>query len=71
MIEYVGEVLDTEMCKQRLQKAHESSTTNFYMLTLDSFGGRDCKKERHAFAETTFITMYTNVRTKCSFKEAF
>jgi len=36
VIEYVGEVLDTEMCKERLQKAHESSTTNFYMLTLDS-----------------------------------
>ena len=35
VVEYVGEVLDTEMCKERLQKYHENNATNFYMLTLE------------------------------------
>ena len=35
VIEYVGEILDTDMCKERLRKYHESNTTNFYMLTLE------------------------------------
>lgn len=49
VIEYVGEVLDMEMCKERMQKAHENSTTNFYMLTLDSGLVIDaCKKSNHA-----------------------
>lgn len=36
VIEYVGEVLDTAMCKERLKRAHETNLDNFYMLTLDS-----------------------------------
>lgn len=35
VIEYIGEILDMEMCKERIKKAHESNTNNFYMLTLD------------------------------------
>lgn len=34
MIEYVGEVIDTEECQQRIKRAHENHVTNFYMLTL-------------------------------------
>ena len=36
VIEYVGEVLDKTMCKERLKKAHALNTNNFYMLTLDA-----------------------------------
>lgn len=36
VVEYVGEILDTAMCRERLRKAHENNTTNFYMLTLDA-----------------------------------
>uniref|UniRef100_A0A1A8P0M0 Wolf-Hirschhorn syndrome candidate 1-like 1 n=1 Tax=Nothobranchius rachovii TaxID=451742 RepID=A0A1A8P0M0_9TELE len=32
--EYVGEVIDTEECQQRIKHAHEKHVTNFYMLTL-------------------------------------
>ena len=35
VIEYIGEILDMEMCKERIKRAHESNTNNFYMLTLD------------------------------------
>ncbi len=35
VVEYVGEILDTAMCKERLRKSHEESTINFYMLTLE------------------------------------
>ena len=35
VIEYIGEILDMEMCKERIKRAHENSTNNFYMLTLD------------------------------------
>uniref|UniRef100_A0A3Q2ZKC4 Histone-lysine N-methyltransferase NSD3 n=1 Tax=Kryptolebias marmoratus TaxID=37003 RepID=A0A3Q2ZKC4_KRYMA len=34
VIEYVGEVIDTEECQQRIKRAHENHVTNFYMLTL-------------------------------------
>ena len=36
VVEYVGEILDTTMCRERLKKAHETNTSNFYMLTLDA-----------------------------------
>uniref|UniRef100_A0A6Q2Y8A6 Nuclear receptor binding SET domain protein 3 n=1 Tax=Esox lucius TaxID=8010 RepID=A0A6Q2Y8A6_ESOLU len=32
--EYVGEVIDSEECQQRIKRAHENRVTNFYMLTL-------------------------------------
>uniref|UniRef100_A0A3Q1JFQ7 Histone-lysine N-methyltransferase NSD3 n=1 Tax=Anabas testudineus TaxID=64144 RepID=A0A3Q1JFQ7_ANATE len=32
--EYVGEVIDSEECQQRIKRAHENHMTNFYMLTL-------------------------------------
>ncbi|XP_028268944.1 histone-lysine N-methyltransferase NSD3 isoform X6 [Parambassis ranga] len=32
--EYVGEVIDSEECQQRIKHAHENHVTNFYMLTL-------------------------------------
>ncbi|KAJ8285951.1 hypothetical protein GJAV_G00032840 [Gymnothorax javanicus] len=32
--EYVGELIDSEECKQRIKHAHENHVTNFYMLTL-------------------------------------
>ncbi|XP_068166461.1 histone-lysine N-methyltransferase NSD3 isoform X1 [Antennarius striatus] len=32
--EYVGEVIDTEECQQRIKRAQENHVTNFYMLTL-------------------------------------
>lgn len=34
MTEYVGEVIDSEECQQRIKRAHENHVTNFYMLTL-------------------------------------
>jgi len=33
--EYVGDLIDEEECKKRVEQAHEDSITNFYMLTLD------------------------------------
>ncbi|MEQ2190292.1 Histone-lysine N-methyltransferase nsd3, partial [Goodea atripinnis] len=32
--QYVGEVIDSEECQQRIKRAHENHVTNFYMLTL-------------------------------------
>ncbi|XP_036384462.1 histone-lysine N-methyltransferase NSD3-like isoform X1 [Megalops cyprinoides] len=32
--EYVGELIDSEECRQRIKRAHENRVTNFYMLTL-------------------------------------
>uniref|UniRef100_A0A8C7GZA7 Nuclear receptor binding SET domain protein 3 n=1 Tax=Oncorhynchus kisutch TaxID=8019 RepID=A0A8C7GZA7_ONCKI len=32
--EYVGEVIDSEECQQRIKRAHENHVTDFYMLTL-------------------------------------
>ncbi|XP_029493920.2 histone-lysine N-methyltransferase NSD3-like isoform X4 [Oncorhynchus nerka] len=32
--EYVGEVIDSEECQQRIKHAHENRVTDFYMLTL-------------------------------------
>uniref|UniRef100_A0AAV2MNZ2 Histone-lysine N-methyltransferase NSD3 n=1 Tax=Knipowitschia caucasica TaxID=637954 RepID=A0AAV2MNZ2_KNICA len=32
--EYVGEVIDSEECQQRIKLAHENHVSNFYMLTL-------------------------------------
>lgn len=32
--EYVGEVIDSEECQQRIKRAQENHVTNFYMLTL-------------------------------------
>lgn len=34
MCEYVGELIDSEECRQRIKHAHENHATNFYMLTL-------------------------------------
>lgn len=34
VMEYVGEVIDSEECQQRIKRAHENHVTNFYMLTL-------------------------------------
>ncbi|KAL3864307.1 hypothetical protein ACJMK2_005998 [Sinanodonta woodiana] len=33
--EYVGDLVDEEECKRRIQYAHENNISNFYMLTLD------------------------------------
>jgi hypothetical protein len=33
--EYVGELIDDEECKRRLEIAHENDITNFYFLTID------------------------------------
>ena len=35
VIEYVGEILNMEMCQERLREAHEGNRSNFYMFTLD------------------------------------
>ena len=35
MNEYVGDLIDEEECKRRLEKAHEDDVHNFYMMTLD------------------------------------
>uniref|UniRef100_A0AAY4AMF2 Histone-lysine N-methyltransferase NSD3 n=1 Tax=Denticeps clupeoides TaxID=299321 RepID=A0AAY4AMF2_9TELE len=34
VIEYVGELIDSEECRQRIRHANENHVTNFYMLTL-------------------------------------
>ncbi|XP_036383499.1 histone-lysine N-methyltransferase NSD3 [Megalops cyprinoides] len=34
VMEYVGELIDSEECRQRIKHAHENRVTNFYMLTL-------------------------------------
>jgi hypothetical protein len=33
--EYVGELIDNEECKRRLELAHENDICNFYFLTID------------------------------------
>ena len=33
--EYVGDLIDEEECKRRIEQAHEDNVTNFYMLTVD------------------------------------
>ncbi|CAG5130471.1 unnamed protein product, partial [Candidula unifasciata] len=33
--EYVGDLVDEEECKRRMEEAHENNITNFYMLTMD------------------------------------
>ncbi|GFR98820.1 histone-lysine N-methyltransferase [Elysia marginata] len=35
VIEYVGDLIDEEECKRRIEQAHDDNITNFYMLTLD------------------------------------
>ncbi|XP_074643736.1 histone-lysine N-methyltransferase NSD2-like isoform X2 [Tubulanus polymorphus] len=35
VIEYVGELIDDEECKKRIEHAHEENVSNFYMLTID------------------------------------
>ncbi|KAJ8261093.1 hypothetical protein COCON_G00168160 [Conger conger] len=34
VMEYVGELIDAEECRQRIKRSHENHVTNFYMLTL-------------------------------------
>ncbi|XP_069773931.1 histone-lysine N-methyltransferase NSD3 isoform X3 [Narcine bancroftii] len=34
VIEYVGELIDEEECRNRIKHAHEANVTNFYLLTL-------------------------------------
>lgn len=36
MNEYVGELIDEEECKRRMQKQHDDDINDFYMLTLDN-----------------------------------
>ncbi|XP_059149000.1 histone-lysine N-methyltransferase NSD2-like [Physella acuta] len=33
--EYVGDLIDEEECKRRIEQAHDDNITNFYMLTMD------------------------------------
>lgn len=33
--EYVGDLIDEEECKRRIEQAHSDNVTNFYMLTVD------------------------------------
>ncbi|KAG7510538.1 hypothetical protein JOB18_024376 [Solea senegalensis] len=33
--EYIGELIDEEECRARINYAHENNITNFYMLTID------------------------------------
>lgn len=33
--EYVGELVDEEECRRRIELAHDRNVTNFYMLTID------------------------------------
>lgn len=33
--EYVGDLIDEEECRRRLEKSHEDDVHNFYMMTLD------------------------------------
>lgn len=33
--EYVGELVDEEECKKRIDRSHDQNVTNFYMLTID------------------------------------
>jgi SET domain-containing protein len=34
--EYVGELINDDECKRRLENAHNNNITNFYFLTLDN-----------------------------------
>lgn len=34
-MEYVGDLIDEEECKKRVEQSHEDNITNFYMLTMD------------------------------------
>ncbi|XP_039261360.2 histone-lysine N-methyltransferase NSD2-like [Styela clava] len=33
--EYVGELVDEEECRRRIEQSHKDNVTNFYMLTID------------------------------------
>jgi len=33
--EYIGDLIDEEECKRRIEQAHEDNISNFYMLTMD------------------------------------
>lgn len=35
MHEYVGELIDEEEVKRRIDESHENNISNYYMLTLD------------------------------------
>ncbi len=35
VVEYIGEILDMNMCRERLEQYHENNIVNYYMLTLD------------------------------------
>lgn len=48
--EYVGEVIDSDECQQRIKRAHENHVTNFYMLTLTKVMAL-CKQQ-------TFLSTY-------------
>lgn len=54
MTEYVGEVIDSEECQQRIKRAHENHVTNFYMLTLT-------KVTSVTFTEYSEYTMLTTI----------
>lgn len=36
VIEYVGELIDTEEYQRRIQKMHEQKEENYYFLTIDN-----------------------------------
>lgn len=49
MNEYVGDLIDEEECKRRLEKAHEEDIRNFYMMTLDSDRSALCLTEEYRY----------------------
>ncbi len=57
--EYVGEVIDSEECQQRIKRAHENHVTNFYMLTLTKVtSGMCCSvSERREFSTNPGVLM--------------
>lgn len=55
--EYVGELIDEEECRARINYAHENNITDFYMLTIDKVRGRHgggrCSSEYGGAAAST------------------
>ena len=58
MNEYVGDLIDEQECKKRIQKAHEDDVRNFYMMTLDM--NRYCNNVRNFYMMTLDMNRYCN-----------
>ena len=62
--EYVGDLIDEQECKKRIQKAHEDDVRNFYMMTLDM--NRYCNDPKF-FRQSSLIRILSVWLPICTF----